>query len=161
MNRLACVLLTLLLASSANAQTQAERVDALCAEFSGDVPGVAVAVIRDSEVVLARREWQLLPGQLVGVDLDVEPAAPGLYVPMKSFRSAAGDQGELFVVQGDAARRVAVQILDRRGELFRVAAAEDAGADLIQPGALVISDPVHFLMDGEPVRVIQRREVAP
>ena len=102
------------------------------------------------QVVMARPQWLLRPGQIVDVLLKGEAPAPGLYVPLDAIDA----KGAIFVADQGKARRVEARIGGRIGELARV---EGEG---LRPGALVITDYIHFLKDGEPVRVVRRREIA-
>ncbi len=110
------------------------------------------------KVVIAQSDWRLRPGQLVPVLLSESAPAPGLYVPMTAILKADGHSGIVFVEKDGLARRVDIRILERAGELIQIAPV-DASSTLLQPGANVIMDYIHFLQDREPVRVTQRREL--
>ncbi len=109
-------------------------------------------------VVFSQSDWRLRPGQLVQVLLSDSPPAPGLYVPMTAILNADEHSGVVFVEKEGLARRVDIRILGHAGELIQIAPV-DASSTLVQPGANIILDYIHFLQDREPVSVIQRREL--
>ncbi len=124
----------------------------------GDLPpGTFVAMDvpktgRDEiDVVLAKPRWRLRPGQLVPVLLSNQAPKPGLYLPMNTIKPQEDGTGVVFLAQDGVAKLVKVRMTGSVGELFRV---EGEG---LRPGAQVITDYIHFLQDGEPVRVIKRR----
>ena len=123
------------------------------------IPGTLIAMDvpetdqDEIQVLISRPQWLLRPGQLVDVLLDSEAPTPGLYVPIDAIKPGAGDRGVVFVVEDGVVRRVEASILGQIGPLARV---EGEG---LEPGMLVVTDYVHFLQDGEPVRVIRRREI--
>jgi len=118
-------------------------------------PGAMMAVdVPDTDkdelkVVVTRPQWLLRPGQLVEALLGGEAPAPGLYIPV----DAIATDGSIFVADDGKARRVKARVGGQIGGLARV---EGEG---LSPGALVITDYVHFLEDGEPVRVLRRRKI--
>ena len=114
-----------------------------------DVPDTAADEI---EVVIAKPQWSLKPGQLVPVLLAEKAPRPGLYVPMNVIQRIGEDRGAIFLAENGRARRVEVSTTENVRQLFRIE-AEGVG-----PGDEVIADYIHFLEDGEPVRVIRRRE---
>ena len=103
------------------------------------------------KVVLAKPQWLLRPGQLVRVLLAGEAPAPGLYVPINAIKPVDDDRGIIFLEQDGQARRVEVRLLGRVRALFRVE------GDGVVAGARVITDYIHFLQDGEKVRVTRTR----
>jgi multidrug efflux pump subunit AcrA (membrane-fusion protein) len=111
------------------------------------------------QALIAIRDWQLRPGQIVPTLLSGQAPKPGLYVPMRALTTSDGGGRALFVEQGGAARRVSVNVIDVVGELLLVEPAGGSGADLLTAGNQVIVDLVHFLQDGEPVRVVKTREL--
>ncbi|MHC4932175.1 MAG: efflux RND transporter periplasmic adaptor subunit [Planctomycetota bacterium] len=106
----------------------------------------------EQDVVIAKSQWRLHPGQLVPVLLSPKAPKPGLYLPIDAIRPLDNERGVVFLAQGGTAKRVEVRIVDRVGERFRI---EGEG---IAAGIKVITDYVHFLTDGESVRIIKRRE---
>lgn len=115
-----------------------------------DVPETEAAELR---VVLAKPQWLMRPGQIVPVLLSTAAPEPGLYVPLDAILPVSESRGVLFLAVDGTARRVEVRLLDRVRMYQRV---EGEG---IAAGARVITDYVHFLQDGEPVKVIRRREM--
>ena len=115
-----------------------------------DVPDSAAD---EQKVVLSRPQWFLRPGQLVDVLLSGQPPAPGIYVPADAVKADKDGGNVLFLAVDGKAKRVNVRVVDVLGQYARI---EGEG---IEPGAAVIADYVHFLVDGEPVRVIRRREL--
>ena len=105
------------------------------------------------DVVISKPQWMLKPGQLVPVLLAERAPPAGIYVPMNILSPIDDNHGVLFLAVDGAARRVEVSIKARVRQLVRV---EGEG---IEEGAEVIADAVHFLEDGEPVRVIRRQEI--
>ncbi|MHC4670516.1 MAG: hypothetical protein ACYTFD_19195, partial [Planctomycetota bacterium] len=105
------------------------------------------------KVVLAKPQWLLRPGQLVPVLLAPEAPAPGLYVPMDAILPVSESRGVLFLEVDGHARRVEVRLLGRVRSYIRV---EGEG---VAAGARVITDYIHFLQDGERVRVTRTREM--
>jgi multidrug efflux pump subunit AcrA (membrane-fusion protein) len=115
-----------------------------------DVPATDA---EETRVVVAKPQWMLRPGQLVPVLLTKEAPKPGLYVPMDAILPVSESRGILFLEVDGQARRVEVRLLDRVRVYQRV---EGEG---VAAGARVITDYVHFLQDGERVRVIRTREM--
>ena len=54
-----------------------------------------------------------------------------------------------------------MKLLGNVGELFRVEAANPGGSGLITAGSRIITDYIHFLVDGEPVRIVKMTELKP
>lgn len=112
-------------------------------------------------VLVAIRDWQLRPGQIVPTLLGGQAPKSGLYLPIRALAAAKEGQGVVFVVVEGVARRVPVRVVDVVAELVKVEVVDDADAALLQDGSRVIVDFVHFLQDGEPVRVVETRELMP
>jgi len=113
------------------------------------------------QVVVARPQWMLRPGQLIPIVLQDSLPARGLYVPMNTIKPLDETTGMVFIAAAGKARGVQVRILDNAGELFRIEAIDDGNGGLLAPGAQVITDHVHFLIDGEPIRVVRTVELKP
>lgn len=111
------------------------------------------------QVLVASDEWMLRPGQLVPVVLDADPPKPGLYVPMSAVMPTEQGAGITFVVDGETARRVPVRIVATVGDRVRIESTSADGAARLVPGARLVVDYLHFLVDGESVRVVKTREV--
>ncbi|MCZ6817159.1 MAG: hypothetical protein O7F76_10775, partial [Planctomycetota bacterium] len=134
-------------------------------DAGGLEPGTLIAMdvpdgLKDGDqVVVVRKRWQLRPGQLVPVFIEETAPKPGLYAPMNAIKPIDDHTGEVFVAADGSARQVRVKLFEHAGELVRIAAADEEDADLIAAGSRVIMDHVHFLRDGEPVRVIKTVEL--
>jgi multidrug efflux pump subunit AcrA (membrane-fusion protein) len=115
-----------------------------------DVPETEAEELK---VVVVKPQWLLRPGQLVPVLLAQEAPKPGLYVPMDAILPLGGSRGALFLEVDGTVRRVEVRLLDRVRSYQRV---EGEG---VAAGARVITDYIHFLQDGERVKVIRTREM--
>jgi hypothetical protein len=113
------------------------------------------------KVIFVDKQWQLRPGQLIPVYLDVFIPEPGLYLPMNSINPVNQEIGEIFVAVDGKAKKVKVKILSNVGELFRLEALNPEESSLVAPGARVITDHIHFLVHDEPVRIIRTRELNP
>lgn len=130
-------------------------------------PGTLIAMdvpadFKDGEQILvARREWRLRPGQLVQVLLGETAPEPGLYLPMNAIKPIDDKSGEIFVAVDGKAKKVKVKILGNVGELFRLEALNPGDASLVAAGARIITDHIHFLQHDEPVRVIKTMEMNP
>ncbi len=130
-------------------------------------PGTLIAMdvpdnFRDGEQVLvARREWLLRPGQLVRVLLGKTAPEPGLYLPMNAIKPIDDKMGEVFVAIEGKAKKVKVKILSNVGELFRIEALDPGDTDLVTTGSQIITDHIHFLQHDESIRVIKIAELKP
>jgi RND family efflux transporter MFP subunit len=130
-------------------------------------PGTLIAMdvpddFKDGEQILvARREWRLRPGQLVQVLLGKTVPEPGLYLPMNAIKPIDDKMGEIFVAVDGKAKKVKIKILSNVGELFRLEALNPGDASLVAAGARIITDHIHFLQHDEPVRVIKTMEMNP
>jgi multidrug efflux pump subunit AcrA (membrane-fusion protein) len=107
----------------------------------------------EQEVVIAKSQWLLQPGQLVPVLLEDTAPLHGIYVPMNTIEITGENRGEVFVVRDGKATRIAVEVLGQVRDLVRVR------GEGLAAGAELIADYIHFLEDGEEVRVIRRREL--
>jgi hypothetical protein len=130
-------------------------------------PGTLIAMdvpdnFRDGDQILvARREWRLRPGQLVRVLLGETAPEPGLYLPMNAIKPIDDKMGEIFVAIDGKAKKVKVKILSNVGELFRLEAFDTGDVGIVTAGARIITDHIHFLQHDEPVRVIKVVELKP
>ena len=136
-------------------------------DTGGLEPGALIALdvpdgVQDGdEVLLARSEWSLKPGQIVDVIVADSPHPSGLWAPMSSIQPVGESTGAVFVEDGGVARRVKITIHESAGEKFRIEAETPEGGDLLRAGASLILDGIHFLEDGEDVRVVQALEQRP
>lgn len=112
------------------------------------------------EVLLVREEWELHPGQLVDVVLDVDKAKPGLYVPLDVLAPQGDGTSVLFIESGGKAKRVEVAARNHVGRLAMVEPT-GASAELLVPGARIIQDHIHFLQEGDSVRIVREEELSP
>jgi multidrug resistance efflux pump len=113
------------------------------------------------EVLVGDTEWHLLPGQFVRVMFGTQPPDPGHYLPMSAIKKRKGGAASVFVAHEGKAREVPVRLGRSVGELYHVEPMDDAGAELLKDGAQVAARHVHFLVDGETVRVTQHEEIVP
>jgi hypothetical protein len=107
----------------------------------------------EQEVVIAKPQWMLRPGQLVPVLLDDKSPAPGIYVPMNTVEVTGEARGAVFLEENGRVKRVEVELLEQVRDLVRVR------GEGLAAGARLIADYIHFLEDGEEVRVIRSREL--
>jgi len=106
-----------------------------------------------TELLVAKKEWMLKAGQVVSAVLSADVPQRGLYVPMGSVIAQSQDAGAVFLVDGDVVRRVPVSIHASVGAYFRVEASDESTAPLLKDGCQVVLDYIHFLRDGEQVKV--------
>ena len=124
-------------------------------------PGTLIAMdvpadFKDGEQILvARRQWRMRPGQLVKVLLGETEPEPGLYLPMNSIKPVNDKTGEIFVAVDGKAKKIKVKILSNVGELYRVEALDPGDASLVTTGSQVITDHIHFLQHDESIRIIK------
>ena len=71
------------------------------------------------------------------------------------------ESGVVFVVADGKARRVPVRIHAHVGAFFHITPADETGKTLLAPGAQIIIDYVHFLRDGENVKVTRTVKAHP
>lgn len=114
-----------------------------------------------AQLVVAQESWRLRPGQLVEVLLTDDPPAPGLYLPMSSILPIGDDEGEIFVADEGKARKMRVRLFDNVEDLFRIEAMSESEKQWLVPGAKAVLDPVHFLRDGDPIRIVEEVEQQP
>jgi hypothetical protein len=88
----------------------------------------------------------------VPVLLKNEAPRPGFYVPMNVIRPGRDGSGTLFLLENGKAKAVPVQLADQVGQLVRI---EGPG---LTAGAQVVTSHIHFLRDGEAIRVSGRKE---
>lgn len=106
------------------------------------------------QLLLTRPQWLLRPGQLIDVLFAGKAPQPGLYLPLDAIRPRGGREGYVFLAREGKARKVRVTIVGQVGSMARV----EADAAELHAGDSVIVDYVHFLQDGEPVRVIKKSD---
>ena len=128
-------------------------------------PGTLIAMdvpadFKDGEQILvARRQWRMRPGQLVKVLLGETVPEPGLYLPMNSIKPVNDKTGEIFVAVNGKAKKIKVKILSNVGELYRIEALDPGDANLVTTGSQVITEHIHFLQHDESIRIIKIAEM--
>lgn len=133
----------------------------------GDEDLVAVDVPEDeleaSDHVAAmlRQRWLLRPGEPVPIALEGDRAPRGLYAPVSAI-IRDGDDACVFIIDDREeplqARRIAVRVREGHGEMKRI---EPMANDALAPGVLLVNKGAHYLVDGEPVSIAGREELAP
>ena len=115
----------------------------------------------DSESVFldSGPEWALRPGDLANIYLDPDGVEPGFYVPAEAIYE---DRGEtyVFTVAEGSVKKVQVEAvipasLDT-GSMIEI----QTSSDLIKEGTEIVVGGVHFLNDGDQVRVTEGGEGA-
>jgi len=121
-------------------------------------PAVALARLKSKgKIYFVRDQWRFRPGDIVLADLNINPTAPGLYVPMDSLKRREVDENlaSLFVVEqtdrGSVVREIAVRLLGKNVGTAQLVTS--VTPDELQPGMRVVAAGAHFLVDGEAVRV--------
>ena len=104
---------------------------------------VAAEVRRDLTAILER---------------DVPPA--GHWVPLRALATEDRESGRVYVVDEDKVRIVKVRITDSVSEFFRIEPDDEDGRRLLKTGARLVVDYIHFLSDGDPVKVTKTREAS-
>ncbi len=118
----------------------------------GDVDGE----IQDGRVVVTQQRWRLRPGDLVDVSLRGEGKPAGFYVPRVAIMNDADGDYLFRVSEGsDTAKRVDVRPLETAGQTQRV---EAVSGNPLQVGDRVIVGGAHYVMDGQPVNLVQELE---
>ncbi|GAA5510098.1 efflux RND transporter periplasmic adaptor subunit [Novipirellula caenicola] len=106
----------------------------------------------ESVVLDAGAQWMLRPGDLVMVDLSNDDVDSGFYVPIEAIYEESGETF-LFVAQDGHAKKLAVQ-LTQAGNLD-VGSLVEIQSPALTDGMQVIVNGVHYLRDGEAVRIVQ------
>lgn len=101
-----------------------------------------------SGLAIGRPQWLLRPGDLVPVRFLLDATPRGFYVPVDAIVTV-GDRLAVFVVEAGVARLRTVSVHESYQELRRI---EGEG---IETGSSVITGGMHFVSDGEAVRVIE------
>ncbi len=106
----------------------------------------------ESVVLDAGAQWMLRPGDLVTVDLSSNDADFGFHVPIDAIYEESGETF-LFVAQDGHAKKLPVQ-LKQSGNLD-VGSLVEIQSTALTDGMQVIVGGVHYLHDGEAVRIVQ------
>lgn len=114
-------------------------------------------------VLFDRDEWTLRPGELVKVELNNQAANLGLYVPIRAIRYESSQTFVFTVVdEGNSTRAQKVEVRLLSGD-----PTQQSGQQLMQieslgetslDGQQIIVGGVHYIEDGEPVRVARSWE---
>ncbi len=114
-----------------------------------DVP----AGTRDGETAdLAETRWALRPGDVVAIDLGMEHAGPGFYVPQEAIVVTGEGTGRVFLLDDQTtARAIEVRLGVVIGGVQRV---DSPDLDAAPEGSRVISRGAYALTDGEGVSAI-------
>ncbi|EMI20396.1 membrane-fusion protein [Rhodopirellula maiorica SM1] len=117
-----------------------------------DGPSAASAWDGESVVLDAGAQWMLRPGDLVSVDLSSNDAELGFHVPIEAIYEES-DETYLFAAQDGHAKKLAVQ-LKQAGNL-NAGSLVEVQSPALTDGMQVIVQGVHYLHDGEAVRIVQ------
>lgn len=105
-------------------------------------------------------QWMLRPGDLVEVDLSESDSTPGFHLPMEAIYEESGDTYVFVATEAEGktiAKRVAVDVVPAEGlGVGTVRHINPKSADELADGMQIIVGGVHFLRDGEHVRVTTR-----
>lgn len=116
----------------------------------------------DGKLVMLDRggQWLLRPGDLVTVDLSETATTAGYYVPMEAIYEESGNAYVFVADETDGAaavRRVSVDVVPTNGlgsGTVRQISAQSEGD--LKDGLQIVVGGVHFLHDGDRVRVTER-----
>ncbi|MEM8944976.1 MAG: HlyD family efflux transporter periplasmic adaptor subunit [Planctomycetota bacterium] len=105
-------------------------------------------------------QWMLRPGDLVSVDLSESDTTPGFHIPMEAIYEESGETYVFIAETSDEktiARRIQVGVLpaDELGVGTLRQIIPKMPEDLSE-GMLIIAGGVHFLHDGDLVRIAER-----
>lgn len=109
------------------------------------------------QVLLAQEQWKLRPGQVVTAILERDVPPAGHWVPLRALATEDRESGRVYVVDEDKVRIVKVRITDSVSEFFRIEPEDEDGRRLIKTGARLVVDYIHFLSDGDWVKVTRTR----
>ena len=113
-------------------------------------------VLKDGDrVAYIRTRWLFRPGDVASVSVDVPKPGAGFYVPMDAIKPVDDQTGQVFVVKEGKVQKVTVTLLGHVDDQFRIEAADPSAASFITEGAQIINKDIHFLVPGEPVRVVK------
>ena len=114
-----------------------------------------------SQVMVDRGgQWMLRPGDLVSVDLSESDSTPGYHIPMEAIYEESGSTYVFVAEESDSktvAKRLEVNVLpaDELG-VGTLRQITPKSPDDLAEGKLIIVGGVHFLHDGDLVRISQR-----
>ena len=121
----------------------------------------------DTLYLSSHRQWQLRPGDVVRVDLSSEDASPGYFVPMeclihrdgRSYLMAIDAKGEANTVQ-ELKVRVVEPSDDQASSSLRQVLPDDGADPEALEGVRYVTRGVHYLRNGEAVKIVNREETA-
>ena len=121
-------------------------------------PAEALARLKSQgKIYFVREQWRFRPGDIVLTDLSSTSIPEGFYVPMDALKRRSLDENlaSLFVVRdserGHVVREIAVRLLGKNVGTSQLLECVTEGE--LQSGDRIVSAGVHFLVDGEAVRV--------
>ncbi len=115
----------------------------------------------DGDTILVDRtsQWMVRPGDIVQVNLSDEETVPGYYVPMDAVAHEAGRNFLYLVESGDKDKVVRTEInviqSSGSGSTSSMLRVEPTAGQTLE-GKSVVTRGVHYLRDGEPVRVTRQ-----
>ncbi len=103
-------------------------------------------------------DWMLRPGDLVTVDLSGRVAEPGFYVPMEAIYEESGKRYVFLVSEQDGdstVRRTEIAVAQESDlAMGSVRQISPLPGQELPEGTQIVVGGVHFLQDGQPVRVV-------
>ncbi len=106
-------------------------------------------------VLLELNQWKLRPGDLVNVHLDRKGKQRGMFVPFNCVKNEPDGQS-VFVVETangkSVLKRTPVKVFETAGTKVRI---EPVQGEVFKPGTCIVAGRVHYLQDGEPVRIAE------
>lgn len=108
----------------------------------------------ESLVVDSGEQWMLRPGDLVNVNLNPTQGQSGLFVPVQAIYEDLGETFVFVVVDGVAKKTKVIAILPDTVDLDSLIRIEPDDTSALQPGANIVVGGVHYLNDGDKVRVV-------
>lgn len=113
--------------------------------------------VGDSVSLDSGSQWMLRPGDLVNVDLSGQNVLPGFYVPLQAIYQDSGVTSVFVAIDG-VAKKIDVQVID--SENLDTGAMIQVESDELIEGMPVIIGGVHYLTNGESVRIVSAKSEA-
>lgn len=110
----------------------------------------------ESLVVDSGEQWMLRPGDLVNVNLNPDQGQPGLFVPVQAIYEDLGETYVFVVVDGIAKKTQVKAVLPDTVDMDSLIRIEPMDSSVLQSGSKIVVGGVHYLNDGEQVRVVER-----
>lgn len=105
-------------------------------------------------------QWMLRPGDLVAVDLSESDTTPGFHVPMEAIYEESGENYVFVATEAEGktvAKRVPVEVESSEGlGVGTIRHINPKSPEELTDGMQIIVGGVHFLLDGEHVRITKR-----